>query len=253
MTTKTVTWPYTVELISLKSLLVDLTYQRPTQTVFVEKLVAEFDPTLVGTLDVSQRTHHSEYAILDGSQRFAAIQKFPYTDVWCSVYVGMSLSDEAMFFYRKNRNRRSVHPYYQIRALIATGHKQSIEINRIVESEGFKLGIGARQENVLSAIRALEETYQMSSLQRNEPLSAVLNTIRRVYQGRDGGKEGKLVKGMGRFFQAYADDELDFEWLYSKLLDIDPRLLVGRAEDKTVTSRHPSAYHIAHDMVEMYN
>src|SRR5262252_750846 len=140
----TTEWPFAVELLPLADLLVDHKYQRPPQQAFVDKLISEFDETLVGILDVAHRGNGT-HAILDGAQRYQALLKFKQT-AWCAVYKGMSLAEEAMFFYRKNRNRRSVHPFYQFRALMVTGDKQSLAINKIVEDTGYKLGIAARQD-----------------------------------------------------------------------------------------------------------
>lgn len=244
------TWPFTVELIPLKDMFVDLTYQRPPQETFVQSIIENFDEILVGTLDVAERG--STYAILDGAQRFEALRKYK-TNVWCSVYKGMDIKDEAMFFYRKNRNRRGVHPYYQIRALIVTGDKTAISINRIVESEGYKLEVGGIPDNYITAIRAVEDVYAMSSLHRKESLSPAIHVMRQCFYGRKSGKEGELIKGLGKFFQPFADAEIDLPWLMDLLASQNPQVLIGRAADKAQVSRHPRAYHLAKDIVEIYN
>jgi hypothetical protein len=244
-------WPFTVELISLDDLIVDLRYQRPPQEVFVEKLIAEFDETLVGALDVAERKNGT-HAILDGAQRYQACTKFKNA-AWCAVYKGMSLADEAMFFYKKNRNRRSVHPFYQFRALLVTGNREAMDINRIVESEDYKLGIGAGQENMLQAIRAVEDAYRMSSLARKQSLSPTLHVLRACFFGRKQGKEGELIRGLGKFFQSFGDEDVDMAWLTDILAGQNPQVLLGRAEDKAYNSRHPRMYWMARDICEMYN
>jgi hypothetical protein len=245
-------WAFTIELVPVSKLTVDLSYQRPPQEKFVEKIISEFDETLVGALDVSDRTSSGIYAILDGAQRFQAIQKFKGT-AWCAIYRGMTIADEAMFFYLKNRNRRSVHPYYQFRALIVTGDKQAVAINRIVTSESYKLGIAGIPDDTITAVRAVEETFNMSSVARKESLSSALRTMRACFYGRKGGKEGELIKGLGRFFQPFENNEIDLEWLFSKLADQNPQLLLGRASDKADVTRHPRAYWLARDIVDIYN
>jgi hypothetical protein len=253
-------WPFTIELVPVSKLTVDLSYQRPPQEKFVEKIISEFDETLVGALDVSerllsgvsQRVSNGTYAILDGAQRFQAIQKFKGT-AWCAIYKGMTIADEAMFFYLKNRNRRSVHPYYQFRALIVTGDKQAVAINRIVTSESYKLGIGGIPDDTITAVRAVEEAFNMSSVVRKESLSAALRTMRACFHGRKGGKEGELIKGLGRFFQPFDNNEVDLEWLFSRLADQNPQVLLGRASDKADVTRHPRAYWLARDIVDIYN
>jgi hypothetical protein len=244
-------WPFAVELIKLGDLLVDLKYQRPPQEAFVVKLITEFDETLVGVLDVAER-ENGTHAILDGAQRYQALLKHKKA-AWCAVYKGMSISDEAMFFYNKNRNRRSVHPFYQFRALLVTGNKQAVHISRIVSSEGYKLGIGAAQDDVITAIRATEDAFLMRSLARQESLSAALRVMRACFYGRRGGKEGELIRGLGRFFQPFEDELIDLPWLIDKLAGQNPQTLLGRAEDKAETTRHPRAYWFAKDVVDIYN
>lgn len=246
-------WPFAVELLNLDDLTVDLRYQRPPQEVFVEKLIAEFDETLVGVLDVAERKNGT-HAILDGAQRYQALLKHKQ-GAWCAVYQGMTLADEAQFFYSKNRNRRSVHPFYQFRALMVTGHKQSIAINRIVEAEGYKLGIGQHQDDMLQAVRAVEDAYAMSSLARKESLSPALRILRACFYGRKAGKEGELIRGLGKFFQPFEDDIIDLPWLVDQLAGQNPQTLLGRAADKAAVAspRHSRAHWMAKDIVEIYN
>ena len=246
-------WPFAVELLSLDDLLVDLKYQRPPQEVFVAKLIAEFDESLVGVLDVAERKNGT-HAILDGAQRYQALLKHKQS-AWCAVYKGMSLAQEAMFFYMKNRNRRSVHPFYQFRALMVTGHKPSLAINRIVEAEGYRLGIGSGQDDILQAVRAVEDAYNMSSLARGESLSPALRIMRACFYGRKAGKEGELIRGLGRFFQNFEDDLIDLPWLIDQLAGHNPQTLLGRADDKAATTRpwHSRAYWMAKDICEIYN
>lgn len=244
-------WPFEIELIPLKDLVVDLRYQRPVQEHFVEKLIAEFDERLVGVIDVSAR-EDGTHAILDGSQRFHAMQKFKKT-AWCAVYSGMSLPDEARHFYEINRNRRSVHPYYQHQALLVTGDKAAREIDRIVRSEGYKLGIGARQDDVISAVRAVEYAYDLSSLVRKESLSPTIHLIRNCFYGTKAGKEGDLIKGFARFFQPFGDDEIDWGDFYTKMAEYNPAALVARAREKSELGREATSYYLANNIVEIYN
>jgi len=250
---QTAEWPFSVELLPLKDLVVDQRYQRPPQTTFVEKLIREFDQTLVGILDVAHRGNGS-HAILDGAQRYQALLKFKQT-AWCAVYKGMNLAEEAMFFYNKNRNRRSVHPYYQFRALMVTGDKQSLAISKIVENAGYKLGTAARQDDIITAIRASEDAYGMSSLFRDESLSPSLRVMRAAFYGRKAGKEGEIIRGLGKFFQNFEDNAIDYQWLIEGLAGQSPQTLLGRADDKAATARpfQSRAYWMARDIVDIYN
>lgn len=244
-------WPFTVELLDLSSMTVDLRYQRPKQEIFVARLIENFDERLVGTLDVSAREDGTN-AILDGAQRFHVIGKFKKT-AWCAVYRGMSLADEAKHFYEINRNRRSVHPFYEHQALMVTGDRRARAIDKIVRNEDYKLGIGAAQDDVLTAIRAVDEAYALKSLARKESLTPALRIMHACFFGRKAGKEGTLIRGLGRFFQPFTDDEIDWAHLASQLENWSPQQLIGRATDKADASRDSRSFHLARHVCEIYN
>lgn len=247
-------WPFVIELLATETLFADKRYQRPPQDSFVEKLISTFDPTLVGTLDVSARDDH-RYALLDGLQRHSAIVKMGYSHIWCAVYAGMSVEDEARFFYRRNRDRRSVHPFYQFRARILMRDEVAVAVDKIVRKEGFKLHINARPDDHLTAIRAVEDVYGYRSLDRHESLTPALRTIRESLLGRKGATDGNLIRGLGRFFQAYPDDELDHQWLFEALAEMGPLQLLGRVKDRTTGQGggKGSSLLFAREIAELYN
>lgn len=247
-------WPFKIELIARGSLFADLSYQRPVNPAFVEKLVETFDPTLVGTLDVSKRSDGT-YAILDGLQRYEAISKMHYTHIWCAVYSDMEIKDEASFFYRRNRDRRSVHPYYQFRARVLMGERLATGVAEVVAAQGFILHINANPDNHISAIRASEDAYTYSSLTRAECLTPTLRTIKEAMFGRKGAKDGNLIRGLGRFYQSFADDELDHQHLYEVLAEIGPLNLVGRVRERVshAGGGKGSSLGFAREIAELYN
>jgi hypothetical protein len=244
-------WPFIVEQADLSELFADIRYQRPPQELFIDKMVNSFDETLVGVLDVSER-RNGMYAILDGLQRFEAMKKVGKTTCFVAVYEGMRLAEEAMFFYRKNKDRRTVHPFYSFRARMVAGDQKAREINRIVESEGYKLDVGAVPPDNLTAIRAVEEAYSFESAARTESLSVSLNMLRKTFYGRKGGKDGELIRGLGRFFQPFYDEEIDMAWLEDRLASQNPRTILGRAADAWFAGTHHSNP-VADEIVKLYN
>ena len=249
-------WTFRIELVPIQKLFADPKYQRPPQTLFVTKLVETFDPTLVGTLDVSARAD-GRYALLDGLQRHSALTKLNYEDVWCAIYDGMSISDEASFFYRRNRDRRSVHPYYQFRARVLMGEDLAKGVDRAVRAQEFKLHVNANPDDHISAIRAAEDAYTYSSLTRPESLTPALRAIRASMYGRKGAKDGNLIRGLGRFFQSFSDDEIDYDHLYDVLAEVGPMVLIGRVADRSTYKGagggKGSSLSFAREIAELYN
>ena len=226
-------WPFEVGLVPLRDMVVDDTYQRPPHHEFIAHGASTFDETLVGTVDVSVRTN-GVYAILDGQQRYFMMLQVGKTACYAAMYKGMTIADEAGFFFRKNKDRKQMKPYYSFRAKMIAGDEDALEITRLVEDQGFVLGPISNEESVIGAIRAVELTYSFSADHRAECLSPTLRTIRESFKGRKGMFDAWVIQGLGRFWQAYTDDEVNDERLAQGLKDIGPQNLIGAARDSMV-------------------
>lgn len=248
-------WPFTVELLPLDWLIVDHRYQRDPIDPFIRASVARFDPTLVGTLDVSMRSER-EFAILDGLQRSNIVEQVGKKAVWCSIYRGMGVNDEAEFFVAKNRERRNMHPFYALRARKVAGDTAAKAIFKITEDTGFKLASTntKRSGEVIVAVGALEEVHARTSLARpHGSLQPALATIQDAFGGREGATEGQILRGFGRFWQAFYDDEVQYRHLVEQLQDLGPKKLSGFATDRALNSKQPKAYYIAQEIINAHN
>lgn len=248
-------WPFTVELLPLGCLIADHSYQRDPIDAFINASVAKFDPTLVGTIDVSMRSE-DEFAILDGLQRSEIVARVGKKAVWCSVYRGMSINHEAEFFVAKNRDRRNMHPFYAIRARAVAGDGDAKAVFEIADATGFKLASSntKRSGEVIVAIGALEEIHARRSLARPDgSLRPSLAMVQEAFGGRDGATEGSILRGFGRFYQAFYDDEISHRHLVELLQDIGPKKLAGFAVDRAATSSQPKAFWIAQEIINTHN
>lgn len=248
-------WPFTVELLSLDWLFADQRYQREVIPTFVQSKIATFDPTLVGTLDVSMRSEDS-FAILDGLQRSNICEGVDKKAAWCAVYRGMSIADEARHFSDKNRERRNMHPFYVLRARRTAGDVAAKDIFAMVADCDYKLSPSntKKEGDTIVAVTALEEVYNMESFVRPEgALPRTLETVRAGMFGREGALEGTILRGVGRFWRAYGDDEVDFSHLVGALEATGPRKILGYAQDRVTTSRNPKAVLVAEEIVRLYN
>jgi hypothetical protein len=226
-------WPFRVELIPLSALLVDESYQRPVDWPFVRKESARYDSTLVGTIDVAQRSP-SQFAILDGQQRSQIVRLVGKSTIWASVYVGLDPASEARFFLHKNANRKSVHPWYTFRALVASGDEDAGKTQEIVESHGYVLAIAApnstaARERNISAISAVTSAYARKTPDGLDCLDPTLDVLKRSTLGRDHGQDSILIRGMSLVFEQRP--AVDRERLVDLLSEIGPTLIIGRARD----------------------
>jgi Family of unknown function (DUF6551) len=251
-------WPFEVGLVPLRVLVVDDTYQRPPHHEFILREAARFDPTLVGTIDLSVRKNGS-YAILDGQQRYLIMMQVGKTACYASIYTGMSVRDEAGFFFKKNKDRNAMKPYYSFRARRVAGDQQAADIVKLVEAEGFTLGPASNDEDVIGAVNAVETVYEYTSEAREQCLSNTLYTIREAFKGRRECFHSSLMLGIGRFWQAYADDEVHFDRLVQGLQEHGPTGLLGLARDAVAVAPRGMGgsqglpKHVARQMVMIHN
>lgn len=223
-------WPFDVGLIPLRDMLVDDTYQRPPHHDFIARTAQQFDATLVGTIDVSERKNGS-YAILDGQQRYFVMLQVGKTACFAAIYRDMTIEDEAGFFFRKNRDRNAMKPYYSFRARRVAGDPVAQDIVKIVESEGFSLGPVSNEDDVIGAIRAVENVHAMTADHRSECLSPTLYTIREALKGRKASFDSWVIQGLGRLWQNYTDSEVDIQALTEGLSEIGAQGLIGQARE----------------------
>jgi len=219
-------WPFRVELIPLSSLLVDRdAYQRPVSWPFVRREASRFDPSLVGTIDVAQRSP-SSFAILDGQQRSEIVRLVGKQSIWASIYVGLDVQSEARFFLRKNRDRKTMHPYYTYRALLTSGDEEALAIESIVTKHGYKLAIGAPRDDRTSNIAAIAAVM---TAYRRDVLDATLAILKAATYGRAGGQDSIMIRGLSRVLLERPD--ADHEVLTRHLTENGPALMLGRARD----------------------
>lgn len=231
-------WPFRVELLPLDALLVDHDhYQRPVGWPFVRREAARFDPSLVGTIDVAQRSP-SSFAVLDGQQRAEIVRLVGKQSIWCSIYVGLDVASEARFFLRKNRDRKTMHPYYTFRAALVSRDDDSVAINEIVERHGYKLAIGApradRTANI-SAIAAVTTAYGRKLPDGHDTLDPTLSILKRSTFGRDHGQDSVLIRGVSAALLERPDS--DDKQLAKIIASLGPDLILGRARDLVRSAR----------------
>jgi hypothetical protein len=224
-------WPFEIALIYLDACIIDDTYQRPAQQVFVQQMIENFDETLVGCISINERKN-GKLAILDGQQRYLAMTAKSKTSCYASVYRGMSLKDEAGFFYRMNKDRKSMNIYYGFRARRVAGDPVTAAISEIVEGQGFTLGPVANDTEVIGAIASVEKAYGVVSDLRDDCLGIALATLRESVYGRKGSLEAFLIQGLAIFWSVTPDDDVDVKLLKDIISDYGPAGLREMVREK---------------------
>jgi hypothetical protein len=233
-------WPFEVELLDLADLIVDHTYQRPVEERFVRIMAQDFDETLVGCIDVSER-EGGVYAILDGQQRFEVMKLNGKTTCFASVFTDMTLQDEAGFFFRKNKDRRAMKGYFGFRARVIAGDPAANEVEEVVRTAGFALGPVTDHTDVIGAVIACEKAMILNSPVRRDCLSPALRLIGAAWRGRDYSLNGTVIVGLAQFWKAFADEEVEWERLLGVLQGeiAGPRNMVSLGRERQGTEGLP--------------
>lgn len=249
-------WPFRVELVDLKQMVLDHAYQRPANWPFIRAKAAIFDATLVGTLDVAERHHGATYAILDGQQRFEMMRLVGKEKCYCAIYTGLDLQAEAAFFLHKNQDRKAVHPYYTYQAKIVARDPNAIAIEKIAKSFGYKIAITSAStrsaEDHISAIASLEEAYGRSNDERAECLTPTLATLKAATFGMKEGQSAHLIRALGRIFERYYDSDIDRERLIETISVRGAAWLIGKMRE-VKWGRSTQSPALATVIVEEYN
>jgi len=199
----------------------------------VRKTAATFDPTLVGTLDVSERGHGASFAIMDGQGRFETMKLVGKTQAYAAIYTGLDVQAEAAFFLHKNMNRKAIHPYHIYQAKLTAQDPVAIAVGEITQQYGYEVSIvSASNRNIpekISAISSLEEAYNRKRESGFDCLAPTLNVLRKSTFGLKEGNSAHLIRAIARMFERYV--ELDPHRLAEVIQERNPGWLLARMRE----------------------
>ena len=217
-------------MIDLNTLIIDKRYQRPLDPKRVEKIVNEFDPRLLGTLEVSVR--NGKAAIFDGQHRFAALKKMKMDKAPCIAHEGISPEEEAELFVALQTRRRSVSQIDRFRARIFAEDPVAVGVKTVVEDCGWGIATHSHSENdekgQFRAINTLERLYRQSP----ETLHQSLDLLQ-IWHGDRRSTEAPLIEGTFRLIREYGD-RVDEDARLS-LAVVSPTVILRRALGEAAT------------------
>lgn len=233
--------PYRFEIVPLRHMIVDA-YQRPL-TTFVEKIQAEYDPALIGTLCVSERSK-TKFALIDGQTRAEGMKRVGETDAPCIVYSNLSLQQEAQLFSKFQTERRGMTSASRFKAQIIAKDETAVKIAEVLATEGFFVDHNSTEPGALRAVAALEYVYRGTMDKRfkggqhadPELLADVLGTIKASWPKLpDTAKSAAMIRGVGWYMARDLDgkprtSDLDVDRLIDRLGKVTPSDLGKRAE-----------------------
>jgi hypothetical protein len=216
-------WPFQFQVVHERKLEIDEAYQR-TLAIFVNTIVEEFEPAMVGTLLVNHRG--KKMFVIDGQHRLVALRRLGITDVPCVVYQGLSRADEAKLFAKLQTERRRIRPTQRFQAEVVAKNPRALAIKKVLESVDVVMSdIGGRlmAPHEVSAVVALERIYDAHGAQR---LEEVLTVARMSFPEEKGALSNDVILGISSFI---ATEKPDLDRLIRMLQQVTAWDLKARA------------------------
>lgn len=227
-------WPYRFEVVAIKYLFI-AEYQRPL-TSFVEEIERDYNPALVGTLCVSERSK-TRFAVIDGQTRAEGMKRRGETMAPCLVYFGLEPADEAALFALFQTKRRGMTSGSRFLAQVYAKDPHAVEINDVVQGLGFQITAGGTAPQGINAVAALEYVFHGARVgkkakQTRDPelLAKVLETIKAAWPTLpETSKHSSIIRGLGFYFTNQGRNA-DLERLSLRLNKVTPTSLAKRAQ-----------------------
>lgn len=223
--------PYVMAL-QASALFADQTYQRDLDMARVRSMAAQFDPRLLGVLEVSDRGDET-FAVLDGQHRLQTVL-LAHPDqgdafVVCQVYSGLSVEAEARLFHQINKQRKPLTWWHEWRARRAAGDEQVAAVDRVAGEFGLEVNPAPR-EGSLRAVGALQRI--MTELGGPDTLRWVFTVAFSAWGRTADAYTGPMLFGLAMIFTNYDctdDGELDVERLIRALSEVPPQQIRARS------------------------
>lgn len=243
------------EWVSVSSILVDRTYQRPINTRRVTYMVGRFDPDAFGTITLSRREDNEDY-VLDGQHRLALMEALGWSDqkVPALVYTGLTHEEEARIFRLMNGEATAPRAFDLFRARITEGEPTATAIVEILQSMSLSLRLDVAQ-NGISATSALEQVYNNGG---PVALANALRTIKAGWAKVDGTKvvifNSEIIKALGVLYSRY-HTLVDTKRLETVFTRTDPHTLIreGRTAAQALSASSISINVLPLLLVNRYN
>ncbi len=222
------------ELLPIKELHFDGTYQRPVSSWAVRDIVFNYRKILFQPLIIGMRK--AVYYIVDGRHRKEAGIELGFTRVPCMVYDTMNAAEEAKAFYELQKFRRVITPPQQLMARIAFKDPTAIAISEALIKYKFEIdkydGFSANRklDNVIVAVASLEFAYDLGGAKM---LDNILYVLRNVWEGRATSLDSRIIRGLAHFMR---DNPYGVKALANCLMESSPYSLFTAAN--SISNQH---------------
>lgn len=232
------------ELIPIRMLVSNQTYQRPISNAHVGRTAQNFNVYQINPVKVSRRDG-TNY-VFDGQhtiETVATASGSRETPVWCMIYDDLEYEQEADIFANQKKHTRPLKSIEIFNANIEAENDVQMTIKSIVES--YNLVISARRipghVNAVGALEYIFDKYGYRVLDRS--LFLLVST----WEGEVDSLSSNMLKGIAKLVVAYGDN-LNDEQFVDRLSKVSVREIIRTAKD-----RHAGTQGYAEAMLMQYN
>lgn len=216
------------ELIPIKNLVSNQTYQRNLSQKHVKRAAAHFDVYQINPVKVSRRNginyvfngqHTIEIvALVSGSRE---------TPVWCMVYDDLIYSHEADIFANQLKYTKPLLPYEIFMANVEAGNDKQLIIKELVES--YQLEISSKPgPGLICAVSTLENIFDKYGY---HVLDQTIRLISATWEGVVQSYSGMMLSGVAHLVSAYGD-QLKEDVFKTKLGQISVKEIARTAKER---------------------
>lgn len=216
--------------IQARELGVDHSYQRSLDEPRVARMVAAWDPRMVGTIDVSDRGEGEvpRYAVINGQHRAAAAARVSPAggDVWlaCTVHEGLDVAGEARLMHELDRTTKKLSGWDKWHARRGSGDPIVVKVEEIAARHGLTVDNNP-VDGSLRSYGAAEKLLQRGGEQL---LDSALGILHAAYGHAFQAYQAPMVTGVGSLLQVFGAT-VDVERLTRALRGIRPEQLRAAA------------------------
>lgn len=256
---------YTEEFISVNDLVIDRRVQRAgINRAKIDHMVKYFNANSLGLVHVSRRRTEKgvlvENVLLDGQHRHETVRIV--TDgtgkLWCRVFVGLTLDQEAQMFLDLNRTTAPT----RIDKFNVLRHTSSVEGRVAQEIADICTGYGLTVSKTsgpghINCVHVLTKMYTLSELKDRSPNLVHLTILSITKAWGVNNREnvvGAIVEGIGAIFDVHGSD-LDLDRLINVMRETEggPVGLLARATQVAAMRQGKRSMAVAELLMEAYN
>ncbi len=232
------------ELIPIKLLVSNQTYQRPISNVHVGRTAQNFNVYQINPVKVSRR-NGTNY-VFDGQhtvETVATASGSRDTPVWCMIYDDLGYEQEADIFANQKKHTRPLKSIEIFNANIEAENDVQMTIKSVVES--YNLTISSRKvPGHINAVSALEYIFDKFGYR---VLDRTLFLLVSTWEGEVDSLTCNMLKGVAKMVVSYGD-QLNDEEFVNRLSKVSVREIIRTAKD-----RHAGTQGYAEAMLLQYN